>query len=132
MMGSSNNKGKPKMKFSDRELDIMTVLWNAGSGTVTEVREALADDLAYTSVLTMLQLLEKKGAVRREAEGKAHRYFPLEQRSEARGRALSVVLDRFFEGSRSALMAQLISDRKLKERDLKELRQLLEERLKGG
>jgi predicted transcriptional regulator len=118
------------MRFADRELDIMSVLWERGSGTVAEVRQALPDDLAYTSVLTMLQVLERKGAVRRELEGKAHRYFPIVLRTKARGQALSRMVERFFAGSRTALMAQLISDRKLKAKDLRELRDLLDERLK--
>ena len=56
--------------FTERELDIMSVLWRRGSGTVSEVREALADDLGYTSVLKMLQILEEKEMVRHEAEGR--------------------------------------------------------------
>ena len=63
--------------FTDRELDIMSVLWREGSGTVTEVREALGEKVGYTTVLKMLQILEEKGAVGHEQEGRAYRYFPL-------------------------------------------------------
>ena len=55
--------------FTDRELDIMSVLWREGSGTVTEVRKALGEEVGYTTVLKMLQILEEKGAVGHEQEG---------------------------------------------------------------
>ena len=54
--------------FTDRELDIMSVLWRDGSGTVAEVRESLGSDVGYTTVLKMLQIMEEKGAVRHERE----------------------------------------------------------------
>ena len=71
------------INFTDRELDIMAVLWERGPSTVTEVREALSDDLAYTTVLTVLRVLEEKGRVGHEEEGRAHRYFPRVKREEA-------------------------------------------------
>ncbi len=49
--------------FTDRELDVMAVLWDLGTATVTEVRDRLRDDLAYTTVLTVLRTLEQKGYV---------------------------------------------------------------------
>ena len=70
--------------FTSRELDVMSVLWRESSGTVAEVRERLSDDLAYTTVLWVLQTLEEKGYVRHEREGRAHRYIPLVE-SEAAG-----------------------------------------------
>ena len=69
--------------FTERELDVMSVLWTLKSGTVTEVRERLDDELAYNTVLTVLRTLEAKGHVRHEGEGKAHRYFPTVKRSDA-------------------------------------------------
>ena len=57
--------------FTERELDVMSVLWQLGSGTVAEVRAALEDEFAYTTVLTVLRTLEAKGHVRHEGEGKA-------------------------------------------------------------
>ena len=59
--------------LTDRELDVMAVLWERGSGTVAEVKAALRDELAYTTVLTVLRILEAKGHVRHEGEGRAHR-----------------------------------------------------------
>ena len=65
-----------EISFTPRELDVMSILWRGGSGTVTEVREGINEDLAYTSVLSALQTLEEKGFVRHEPEGRADRYFP--------------------------------------------------------
>jgi BlaI family transcriptional regulator, penicillinase repressor len=97
--------------LGERELDVMAVLWETGSGTVAEVRERLPADLAYTTVLTILRNLEAKGLVRHEGEGKAHRYFPAVERGAARRSAISRLLDKLFHGSPEALVAQLVSDR---------------------
>ena len=68
------------VQFTDRELDVMTVLWERGPSTVAEVQAALADRLAYTTVLTILRLLEEKGHVGHAEEGRAHRFHPLVER----------------------------------------------------
>ncbi len=107
--------------LGERELDVMTVLWNDGSGTVTEVQENLGVPLAYTTVLTILRNLEAKGFLRREEEGRAHRYFPkVKQRAEQR-RALARLLDTLFAGSPEALIAQLVDDHDLTPKELKRI-----------
>lgn len=116
--------------FTDRELDVMSLLWRAGSGTVAEVRAELREDLAYTSVLSVLQTLETKGFVSHEAEGRAYRYYPLVGPDEAGGSALSRILDKIFHGSAESLIAQLVSSERLTKQDLERLRTLLAERLK--
>jgi len=63
-----------RIAFTDRELDVMSVLWDLGDATVAEVRERLADKLAYTTVLTVLRTLEHKGTSSTAGEGRAHRY----------------------------------------------------------
>ena len=70
--------------FPPRELEVMSVLWRLGSATVAEVRDALGDALAYTSVLSALQTLEEKGYVRHEPEGRAYRYFATVEAERAR------------------------------------------------
>ena len=117
------------ISFTDRELDVMAVLWQRGSGTVAEVRDALDDELAYTTVLTVLRTLEEKGYVTHTAEGKAHRYAPAVTQRAAGGSALSRVLDKIFDGSTELLLTQLVSDRKLDPDELRRLRNLLDERL---
>jgi predicted transcriptional regulator len=116
--------------FTDRELDVMTVLWADGPATVAEVRERLEDDLAYTTVLTVLRTLEDKGHVGHREEGKAHRYFAKVEAQAARRSALSRVVDRVFGGSAELLLTQLVSDRKLSAAEIKRLRALLAEQVK--
>jgi BlaI family penicillinase repressor len=120
------------IRLSHRELDVMAVLWAKGSGTVTEVREALRDRLAYTTVLTVLRTLEEKGFAGHEEEGKAHRYRPLVARERAGQSALRRMVEQLFAGSPELLLTQLVSDRKLSAGELRRLRRILDERLKGG
>lgn len=116
-------------RFTDRELDVMSILWKAGSGTVAEVRERLSDRLAYTTVLWVLQTLEEKGYVRHEKEGRAHRYHPSVAPSEAGASALGRIMDKVFHGSAEMLLAQLVTERELPSEELKRMRDLLDSRL---
>src|SRR5215213_1610639 len=116
--------------FTDRELDVMNVLWERGSATVAEVRAALADELAYTTVLTVLRTLEEKGHVSHEEEGKAHRYLPLVERQAAGQSAVRRLVDKLFRGSPEMLLTHLVSDRTLSDDELRRMRQLLDERMK--
>jgi predicted transcriptional regulator len=116
--------------FPPRELEVMSVLWRLGSATVTEVRDALPEKLAYTSVLSALQTLEEKGYVRHEAEGRAYRYFPLVEAERAGGSALARIRDAIFHGSAERMFAQMVSDRKLPRAELERMRRLLAARLK--
>jgi predicted transcriptional regulator len=118
-----------EISFTPRELDVMSILWRAGSGTVTEVREALDEDLAYTSVLSALQTLEEKGFVRHESEGRAYRYHPTVAPENAGRSALARIREAVFQGSAELMFAQLVSDRKLKREELERMRRLLAERL---
>jgi predicted transcriptional regulator len=118
--------------FPPRELEVMSILWRLGSATVSEVREALAETLAYTSVLSALQTLEEKGYVRHEAEGRAYRYFPLVEAERAGGSALARIRESIFQGSAERLFAQLVADRGLAREELERMRRLLAERLREG
>jgi predicted transcriptional regulator len=119
-----------QIAFTDRELDVMSVLWDLGSATVAEVRERLADDLAYTTVLTVLRTLEHKGHVGHSGEGRAHRYRPLVKREAAGRSAVRRLLDKVFDGSPELLLTQLVSDRNLSDEELRRLRRLVAERLR--
>src|SRR5438105_4645886 len=110
------------ISFTDRELDVMSVLWDAGSATVAEVRERLSDDLAYTTVLTVLRTLEQKGYVDHTGEGRAHRYRPLVKRAAAGRSALRRLVEKVFDGSPELLLTQLVSDRNLGDEELRRLR----------
>ena len=115
--------------FPPRELAVMSVLWRLGSASVTEVRDALEEDLAYTSVLSALQTLEEKGYVRHEAEGRAYRYFPTVGAERAGGSALARIRDAIFHGSAERMFAQMVSDKKLGRKELEAMRALLADRL---
>ena len=116
--------------FPPRELEVMSVLWRLGSATVSEVREALQEELAYTSVLSALQTLEEKGYVRHESEGRAYRYFPLVEAERAGGSALARIRDAIFQGSAERMFAHMVADRKLRREELERMRRLLADRLK--
>jgi len=118
-----------KISFTERELDVMAVLWARGSGTVAEVRDLLDDDFARTTVLTVLRTLEEKGYVEHVAEGKAHRYVPTVEPDVAGRSALSRILDTMFAGSHELLLAQLVSDRHIDRQKLRQLRAILDARL---
>ncbi len=118
-----------EIRFTPRELDVMSILWRLGSATVTEVRDELADELAYTSVLSALQTLEEKGFVRHEPEGRAYRYFPAVEPERAGVSALSRIREAIFQGSAERMFAQLVSDRGLSREELERMRRLLAKRL---
>jgi predicted transcriptional regulator len=118
--------------LGERELDVMGVLWDIGSGTVAEVRAHLDVTLAYTTVLTILRNLEAKGFVRHETEGKAHRYLPRVAQQTARRSAVAKLVDKLFAGSPEQLLAQLVEDRAVTEKDLQRLRRQLVAGRKGG
>jgi len=120
-----------KPTFTDRELDVMGELWTLSSATVAEVQRRLQDKLAYTTVLTILRTLEQKGYVGHEEEGRAHRYKPLVKRQAAGARALRRMVDKLFQGSPELLLTQLVSERGLSAAELRRLRRLLDERLRG-
>lgn len=105
----------------------MSVLWRMGSGSVAEVREILGESVGYTTILKILQILEEKGAVRHEAEGRAYRYFPMVESEVAGGNALSRILDKIFGGSAELLLTQLVSDRTIDSSELARMKKLLDE-----
>lgn len=115
-----------EIAFTDRELDVMGVLWESGPSTVAEVREALSDELAYTTVLTVLRVLEGKGHVTHREEGRAHRYEATVPREQAGRSALRRVVRKIFQGSPEQLLTQLVSDRNLSSDQIRKMRELLD------
>ncbi|HEX7048776.1 MAG TPA: BlaI/MecI/CopY family transcriptional regulator [Longimicrobiales bacterium] len=118
-----------EISFTERELDVMAVLWELGAATVAEVKERLPDELAYTTVLTVLRTLEEKGYVGHREAGRAYRYHPLVERERAGASALGRMVRKLFAGRPELLLTQLVSDRRLTEEDLRRMRALLDERL---
>lgn len=120
-----------EVTLTDREASLMAVLWERGPSTVAEVRDDLADDLAYTTVLTILRNLESKGYVTHDEEGRAHRYSAVVARDLAQQSALRALTHKLFEGSTELLLTRLVSDRKLKDAQIERIRRLLDEQTKG-
>ena len=116
-------------EFTARELDIMNVLWEHGPSTVAEVRERLGEPLAYNTVLTMLRILESKGALDHDAVGRAHRYRPLVEREAAQRHGVKRLLDGLFRGSSELLLTQLVRDRDLGDEDVERLKRILDDEL---
>jgi predicted transcriptional regulator len=116
--------------LADREAELMQVLWDFGPSTVAEVRDRIHDDLAYTTVLSMLRTLEAKGYVTHDAEGKAHRYSAAIDRDAARRSALRALTDKFFKGSTATLLTHFVAEEKLSDADVARLRSLLAKRAK--
>jgi len=127
--------GAPEPRILTRaESAIMSVLWSKGAATVHDVVALLPREPAYTSVLTMLRILEKKGYVTREPEpggGRAHVYRPLIAAHRARRQHVRDLIDRLFGGRSEALMVGLLEDEALSRGELEQLRGLIESRLGG-
>lgn len=114
------------LHLTQRELDIMSVLWELGEATVTEVRDRVDPALAYTSISSMIRTLELKGYVsHRRGEGKTHIYFPAIDAETAGESTLSRVLDKIYGGSPIKMLAHLMEQRKLSAPELARMRALL-------
>lgn len=110
--------------LTDAELRLMEVVWDKGSATVSDVVEGLPArvNLAYSTVLTTLRIMEQKGYLKHRKEGRAFVYRPLIGREQARENAVTHLLRRFFEGSPELLMLNLVEGKKISAGELHRLR----------
>lgn len=113
------------------ELQIMNVLWDRGPSNVQDVQAALAAPLAYTTVQTMLNVLHRKGRVKRTLRGRAYDYAPTLSREQATGNAVRDVIDRVFHGSVEGLLMTLVRTKQLDAKKLAKLTELVEASKKG-
>lgn len=120
--------------LTDGELRLMQVLWDSGHATVGEVVDHLPgrEKPAYNTVLTILRILERKGYVTHEKDGRAHVYVPLVDRTQARRGALAHLLRRFFDDSPELLVLNLVEDGQVGEEELTRVRGLLRGRERNG
>ena len=113
--------------LTEVELELMDVLWEKGSATVSEMVEALPDArLAYSSVLTMMRILEQKGYVAHEKEGRAFVYRPLVDRRQAQRSVLGYLLKRFFNNSPEMLVVNLMEHEDIDPAEVRRLRRMIE------
>jgi BlaI family transcriptional regulator, penicillinase repressor len=115
------------------ELEILSVLWDAGPSTVREVRQTIdaRRPTGYTTVLKLLQIMTEKGLVRRDERERAHRYTPRLPRERTEQQIVADLLDRAFGGSSSRLVMRALSSRKATSEELDRIRALLDE-IEGG
>ena len=109
------------------ELEIMHVLWATGPANVQTVQQHLERELAYTTVQTMLNILHRKGKVKRTLKDRAYFYKPAVSRSQVVGQHMSDIVDRLFGGSAESLVMSLVETKHLTPRKLARLQKLLEE-----
>lgn len=128
-MGTSR---KSPSQLTPLELRIMQVLWENGASNVQAVQEKLpGESLAYTTVQTMLNVLQRKGKVKRRLVGKAYEYRPVLSRERALREAAGDLLDRMFGGSVDALLMSLVKNRQIDAKKLAKLQRLIDEH-EGG
>jgi predicted transcriptional regulator len=115
--------------LTETELEIMHVVWELGEATVRQVHDVLAArrTVAYTTVMTMLGLLAKKGHLKREESGKAFVYRPAHPKGRVVSRMLDDFVARVFRGSARPLVLALLKEKKISKRDLDEIARLAEE-----
>ena len=116
---------RPKQTLTPLELEIMQVLWQAGPSTVHEVRPQLKAQLAYNTVQTMLNVLLRKGKVKRVQEGRAFRYRAAVDRKRATGSAVEDLVLRMFGGSPEALLMAMVESRQIGPKQLQHLNELV-------
>jgi predicted transcriptional regulator len=118
---------KPSIGLTDAEHRIMNVLWDLSEATVGDVVERIQGPSrpAYNTVLTLLRILERKGYVRHEKQGRAFTYAPIVNRIEARRGALTHLLSRFFNGSREQLVMDLLGHDNVDAHQLAQVKTLL-------
>src|ERR1044071_916575 len=113
--------------LTEVELELMDVLWERGRATVSEIVESLPDErLAYSSVLTMMRILEQKGYVTHEKEGRAFIYRPLVDRQQAQKSVIGYLLRRFFDTSPELLVVNLLEHEEVGPEEVSRLKQMIE------
>ena len=119
--------------LTPQELEIMKVVWRTGPSTVRHVYEDLLERrrIAYTSVMTMMNVLERKGHLRKAAQDRAFVYEPTAPKKHVLSSMVGEFVDRVFNGSASPLLQHLIEDERLTSQDLREIQRLLKQRKAG-
>ena len=123
---------KTEKPLTELELEIMNAMWNLGEGTVKQVQETLPKErpLAYTSVATMMKILEDKKFLSSLKKDKAHWYRTLVDRAEYEGKSLKHLTEKVFQGNPSSMVMRLLEESTLSKEELESIRSLLNERLK--
>lgn len=120
--------------LTPQELEIMKVVWRIGPATVRDVYEDLLQKrrIAYTSVMTMMNVLERKGHLRKSQQERAYVYQPTRPQKRVLSSMVGEFVDRVFNGSATPLLQHLIEDERLTDNDVREIQRLLKQRKAGA
>ena len=121
-----------KAVLTDQELEIMKIVWQLGTATVREVYEELLKSrkIAYTTVMTMMGILEQKGRLDKALRDRAYVYTPTEPRGEVVGNMVQEFVERVFDGSAKPLLVHLAENKNISQKGLDEISNLLRKRRK--
>ena len=119
----------PHPTLTPQELAIMKVVWTRDKATVRDVYEAMREKrpIAYTTVMTMMRILDEKGYLKKTLVDRAHVYKPAQRRQQVIGAMVRDFLDRVFDGASDSLLVHLAKDNKLTEKQRRIVKQLIEE-----
>jgi BlaI family transcriptional regulator, penicillinase repressor len=125
------------MKFrepSKLEMQVLSVLWQRGPSTVREVLDAMPDGKtrAYTTILSVLQVMEKKGLLSHKTQGNVHVYSPRVSKEKVAGPLLQNLVSHVFGGSAANALQHLLSDKTVSRQDLEEMKRLISEHEEQG
>ena len=127
MKKNSSERQKSKL-LTDVELELMTILWRLGEGSVASVMVELPEgrDLAYTSVSTILRILEQKQILKTRKEGRSHIYIPLLSKTDYEAKTVRHVVDNVFEGVPITLIRTLLDTVNLDDEELEDIKKIIE------
>lgn len=127
-----NMARRPSRIFTERELEIMHILWDKKEATVRDIQEALPPGRHYNTVLTIIRVLERKGHVSHRQEGRGFVYRALAHPEKSRSRALAHLIDSVFGGSSESVVLNMVDTGSLTLEELDEIRRKLKKRAKEG
>src|SRR5688500_17998070 len=113
---------QPSKTFTDKELEIMRVVWKLGEASTRQIQESLPGDRHYNSVMTIIRVLEKKGHLTHREDGRTHIYCATVSQEKARTRVLKHLINHVFGGSAASLVLNLVETGDLTPEDLEEIR----------
>lgn len=115
--------------LTPQELEIMKLVWERESATVRDIYEALLErrKIAYTTVMTMMKILETKGYLKKRQQDRAFIYWPAHPKNQVIGRMIREFIDRVFNGSAEPLLVHLVKSRRIREKDLQKIVRMIEE-----
>jgi|SRR5690348_4229364 len=118
----------PHSTLTPQELEIMKLVWQRDSSTVRDIYEALLQrrKIAYTTVMTMMKILESKGYLKKRLLDRAYVYRPARRKEQVIGKMIREFMDRLFNGSAEPLLVHLVKSRRIREKDLQKIRRMIE------